>query len=188
MPANMITNKRLLGTFVLLLTITFCIGFLVVQAQAGTVFSIESTDPADGQSGVPVSAEVTIEFSDYAKEGSGFGNITFTGGGKDVDFITSGLPGYELVISPQDPLSMSTEYTVTIPKNAVQDDNENPLDKDYTITFFTKGLPDVQTSDATGVTAIAAQLNGQLTNDGGEPCSVKFAYKKTSETTWNEQA
>ena len=49
-------------------------------------------------------------------------------------------------------------------------------------------IPTVQTNAATGITADLATLHGQLTDDGGEPCQVRFQYGLTvaygANTAW----
>lgn len=54
----------------------------------------------------------------------------------------------------------------------------------YTYTFnLTETIPitapSIQTDPASGVTAISAQLNGQVIDDGGESCTVRFEWGTT---------
>lgn len=45
--------------------------------------------------------------------------------------------------------------------------------------------PILQTLDATWVGSTSANLNGMLFDDGGEPCQIRFRYKKSSSGSWS---
>lgn len=62
---------------------------------------------------------------------------------------------------------------------------KNSVDWNYgdEIIFSTIGNPSITTLAATNVGATTATLNGLVTNDGGEACTVKFAYTDNNTVT-----
>jgi len=44
--------------------------------------------------------------------------------------------------------------------------------------------PQVQTNDATNIDVNSATLNGQILNDGGEPCQIRFKYREVGSGSW----
>ena len=73
-----------------------------------------------------------------------------------------------------------------IPRKAYSYDNNPAKAPKLHIEYIYK--PTVQTNAATDITADLAILHGQLTDDGGEPCKVRFQYGLTAaygtDTDW----
>ncbi|MDQ0287619.1 methionine-rich copper-binding protein CopC [Desulfofundulus luciae] len=118
---------------------------------------VESTDPADGATGVPVDKTITVTFKGAVQQGDNFAGIALKdASGKAVE-VDKSLSDRILTIKPKAPLAGSTAYTVNIPAGAVKDAVAGiPLAKDFSFTFTTeqdKTPPAVQYCDPADGTA-----------------------------------
>ncbi|MCP4112726.1 MAG: Ig-like domain-containing protein [Desulfobacteraceae bacterium] len=131
--------------------------FFAANVWAATVVS---TSPADGAADVPVSAVITVTFSE-AMDASTINSTTFfvrTGTGYNVQTVagTISLNGATATFTPAS-LDYGKKYTATVTGNA-KDLNGNPLQTDY-IWSFTTGqgsgtLEITSTSPTSGETGV----------------------------------
>jgi methionine-rich copper-binding protein CopC len=100
--------------------------------------SVESTDPADGVTGVPVSKTITVTFNKSIFEGTSFNDVTVKVTALEGGQVSAQktISGSTLTIDPAENLASDTGYTVTIPAGAVQDQAGNPS-KEKTFAFTT---------------------------------------------------
>ncbi len=102
--------------------------------------TVESTDPEDKASGVPVNKVITVTFSEDVQQGDSFGQIALKDAVDTTVDCDVALNSNVLTIDPKDNLDHSTAYTVVIPAGAVADLAGNELAEAYTFSFTT-GLP-----------------------------------------------
>lgn len=101
---------------------------------------VDTTNPANNATGVPVNKTIIVTFSESVVEGVYFGDITITSGGKTVSY-TCELSDSTLTLNPDSDYAYSTTYTVTIPAGVVEDAAGNLLADAYTFSFTTQAAP-----------------------------------------------
>lgn len=116
--------------------------FKVTVVDTSAPLAVDSTSPADGAAGVPVDVPIYIDFNRSVSESVYFDGISLSSGGSVVDCVYSSISGGRLTLTPDNPLSYDTAYTVTLPANAVEDDNGNHLAADYVFSFTTASGPE----------------------------------------------
>lgn len=143
---------------------------------------ITGTSPENGDSAASPSKSITVSFNKSIAEGSNIKGITLTGsstnsyyyyyGGGSIT-TTSTVSGNTLTIE-HSKLSYETEYTLTIPKNAVvaADSHDNTLVDAYSITFKTSADngPTVESTNPT---------DGKTDVTPGDPIYVTFSENIT---------
>ena len=100
---------------------------------------VNSTNPADRQTGVAVNADVTAAFSEAVKSVSGT-TFTLKAGGTSVAGTVT-LSGTTATFNPSAPLANATTYTATI-TTGVTDLANNALAADYVWNFTTGAAAD----------------------------------------------
>jgi hypothetical protein len=100
---------------------------------------VNSTNPADRQTGVAVNADVTATFSEAVKSVSGT-TFTLKAGGTSVAGTVT-LSGTTATFNPSAPLANATTYTATI-TTGVTDLANNALAANYVWTFTTGAAAD----------------------------------------------
>lgn len=87
--------------------------------------TIAGSNPADGAVGIPVGANLTVNFSELISLGSG--DITISDGNGDTRVISVSdasqvsISGQSLIINPTDNLKLGTDYSISIGAGAVKD-------------------------------------------------------------------
>lgn len=89
-----------------------------------TAPSLRATSPADGSTGVSVAGNLSLEFSEAVRAGTG--SIVITGGGttRTIDVTDTAqvtFAGSRMTINPSSDLAASTDYTVTFGAGVVKD-------------------------------------------------------------------
>lgn len=96
---------------------------------------VNSGYPSPDETKVPVDSAITLVFNMQVKEGGGFNGIILEDEDLNVIEISKTIDGDTLTITPADPLTNNTQYTLTIPANAVGDDYGHTMSKPYTMSF-----------------------------------------------------
>ncbi len=148
--------------------------FFAANARAATVVS---TAPADGAANVPVSAAITVTFSEDM-DSSTISKSTFfvsTGTGYNAGTIagTVSLNGATATFMPTS-LDYNKKYTATVTKN-VKDLNGNPLQADYTWSFTTE-------QEAAAEVTSTSPTAGQTGVPVGTGVTVTFSKEMNSST------
>jgi methionine-rich copper-binding protein CopC len=120
----------------------------VLNFQTGGPPVVTATDPVDGDDNVPTTKTVTVTFSEPVLEGTNWGQIELKTGQTQVAASTS-INGSVLTIDPVLDLEKNTQYTVTIPAGAVNDQDGFGLGQTVTFSFTTTDPPMVTGSDPT---------------------------------------
>ncbi len=117
---------------------------LSVDSDSGdtTPPTVKSTDPANGATGVSVSAKVYVTFSETVVESVYFSDIYMKDTASDsVVDCTYSINEDILTIDPVNDLSYGVNYTVYVPAGAVKDRSGNSLAEDYIFSFTTFESP-----------------------------------------------
>jgi len=149
-----------------------------------TVPLIGSTDPANSATDIPVNKAITITFSEPVLAGSAYNNITVKAGGSNIT-ITKSINGNILTIRPSGNFNYNTNYTVTIPVNAVKDWDNNNFAINYTFGFKTHPdtfPPVVSSTDPSG-SATNIPVNKAITVTFSEPVLSGSAYSNITVKT-----
>ncbi len=93
--------------------------------------------PSPDDTQVPVDSSITLSFNMNVEEGAGFNQITLEDEDLNVIEVIKSLDGDILTIAPANPLANSTQYTLTIPANALGDAYGHILAGPYTMSFKT---------------------------------------------------
>ena len=102
--------------------------------------TVQGSDPANNATKVPVDKTITVTFSESIQEAANFSHITLKAGSTTVQAALS-IGGNILSIDPASDLSSETDYTVTIPAEAVKDTPQgNVLQSGYTFNFKTADI------------------------------------------------
>jgi hypothetical protein len=123
---------------------------IFMQALDTTPPSVISTDPANNETGVPITSLIITTFSEII-DPSTFNITTFslTGNGLSVGGTIS-ASGAVVTFTPSVNLAYSTAYTATI-TTGVSDMAGNQIAADYSWTFTTAPAPDTTPPAITGV-------------------------------------
>lgn len=133
-------NKKMVRVLALVLALLVSFtGALAVQAAEPP--AVLWTDPADGATGVLENTFITIRFDVPVNEGPNFSGITVKDAYNNPVEVTDGLELNldELRITTYENLASSMIYTVNIPKDAIEDDNNVAMAEDYLFSFTTQG-------------------------------------------------
>ena len=106
--------------------------------------TVVSTSPADGATGIQVSANVTGTFSEPVKASTVTGStFTLTGPGNTAVPATVSAAGAVVTLNPDSDLAPGTVYTATLKGGAsgITDAADNPLAADFSWTFTTAAGP-----------------------------------------------
>jgi hypothetical protein len=107
--------------------------------------TVASIDPSGTE--VPLSKTITVKFSDTIYTGSSWSNIALRNSDGNIINSNISLNKTEITIDPISDLVMGVVYTITIPKDAVKDDDGRIMNSDYKVSFTTIKpiIPDVPT-------------------------------------------
>jgi len=128
----------------------FSFSFTTMAEPDTTAPEVESTDPANGATDVPLDKVIKVTFTEDVVEGDEFANIVLKDGTGQKMNAKVELSGSVLTISPSSKLDYSTKYTVVIPAGAVKDAAANPLKDEYTFSFTTASFPTKTFDDIQG--------------------------------------
>ncbi|ACX53231.1 peptidase C11 clostripain (plasmid) [Ammonifex degensii KC4] len=106
-----------------------------------TAFGVESTDPADGATDVPVDKTITLTYNTPVRPGPAYGKIALLDASGRKVSIRKKLAGTVFTIDPVKNLSYGTTYTLVLPAGAVKDGAGN-LSEEFVLSFTTEP-PDV---------------------------------------------
>ncbi|MGC7846927.1 Ig-like domain-containing protein [Desulforudis sp. 1088] len=123
---------------------------------------VNSTDPVNGATGVPIDKTIVVTFNGTVVQGVYFSDITVTEStyGSAISHSAS-ITDRTLTIDPASDLANGTHYTVTIPAGAVNDTAGNALASEYSFSFTTGDAPDTvapavySTDPVDGATGVA---------------------------------
>src|SRR5262249_402440 len=111
--------------------------------------SVVGVSPGNGLTGVPINAQVVVQFSEPVDDLT-LGQVTVSGGGGPVNVISRLTNANQtLTLLPVVPLSANTVYTVSV--SGVVDLSGNPLTAPVTTTFTTGGGADLTPPSVTTV-------------------------------------
>lgn len=165
--------------------------------------TVTNTDPANGNTAVPVDKTITLTFSEDVQEGPAYGSILVKDAAGNLVAVTASIAGKVLSLKPNTSLAYSTEYAVTVPAGAVKDQAGNSLQQEYIFSFTTEAgrvrstAPEIlsatatiagQTVDAqrTGVNTFQVDLTGHsdseyltdiVLNASADAASISFSLK-----------
>lgn len=147
---------------------------------------VSSTNPANGETGVPVDKIISITFSENVVKGENFNSITLKEGATVIE-CTYSINGSILLIHPNAFLENSLSYTVTIPAGAVNDlvGNATRAVTIFSFTTIAANAPPPPFSRISAGTdhSIAVRGDGALvgwgTNDDGQIGDGQFEDFKT---------
>lgn len=125
----------MISIFVTLLLLVFT----TVHTMAATGLRVVSSNPNTNDRIISIDEDITVVFNKNIKNGSGFSNITLRNLNNISIPITCRVNGQTLSISPNDSLQFGQFYMVTIPYNAVMDDDGNPINEDFNLIIVTEG-------------------------------------------------
>jgi len=100
--------------------------------------TVASTDPVDGAVAVPVVKTITVSFNEDIQQGDTYNNIELKDANGNIIAVTRNIRDARLILKPKSRLDYGTEYIVTVPAGAVEDEAGNSLVKSYTFTFTTQ--------------------------------------------------
>jgi hypothetical protein len=105
--------------------------------------TVSSIDPTGNE--VPLNKTITVKFSDTIHKGTSWNNITLRNADNNTISSNIDLDKTEITIDPISNLVMGVAYTLTIPKDAVYDDQGKVMASEYKATFTTVKpiIPDV---------------------------------------------
>ena len=106
-------------------------------ALVSATIYVNSGYPSPDETKVPVDSTITLVFNLQVKEGAGFNGIILEDEDLNVIEILKTIDGDTLTITPADPLTNDTQYTLTVPANAIGDDYGHTMAKSYTMSFTT---------------------------------------------------
>ncbi len=155
------------------------------QTKLDTVIpTINSSEPANGDTGVAVDKTVTVTFSEAIAEGSSYTGITLKdSSNNDVPF-TSSISDSTLTIDPATDLAYSTMYTVAIPANAVQDLAGNP-NGEYNWTFTTESDHTLYLNIKPATQACGSNLTATAQTEAFANPVYEFWVKSPVDDTWS---
>ncbi|MGI5863022.1 MAG: Ig-like domain-containing protein [Myxococcales bacterium] len=157
---------------------------------------VVSTTPADGSTGVPTSAAITITFNKRMRQATVTSptNVKLYRGSDPAGAVTMTRETYNnptFVFYPQATLQPNTQYTLRVMGGAsgVKDESDNPMTGDFTARFTTGSGADtsplevVSVSPADGATGVAPDAAVEITfNKPVDPASVFLNYPGTTGT------
>ncbi len=115
--------------------------------------TVKSVSPANGATGVAVTTQISITFSDHVQLTNVRG-ITLSDSTGATGFGIE-LVNKTLKLKPVENLKAGTQYTLYIPANAVKDKFDQSFESAYTFTFVTAGTGEVQPPPPVVADAIA---------------------------------
>ena len=102
------------------------------------VIFIDQSDPCQGDTKADVNKAITVTFSMDVSEGTNFGQIKLADSNLNAIGTTGVIAGDTLTLTPQRALDYDTDYTLTIPVDAVGDSYGHAMEEDFTISFNTE--------------------------------------------------
>ena len=136
--------------------------------NTGQTLAISRVNPANGTSNVANNQTIILTFNEPIKAGGAIDAITVTGSDGIARYINKTITGDTLTITPLDNWNLGTTYTITIPPNAVTDQNGIALTAAYNSTFNTTTAPTITSADPTNGTSNVA-INKTITLTFNEP-------------------
>lgn len=157
--------------------------------------SVSSADPPDGAVDVPVDKTVSVTFSEDVQPGDDFDGITLKNG-NTVAAYTYSINGNKLTLTPAAKLAYSTNYTVTVPANAVKGAAGNPLAGQHVFSFTTQAEPDTIppsgsltiNNGAAFTNSTSVSLNFTATDNSGDVPWMRFSDDGTTWSDWETYA
>ena len=114
----------------------------VVVMNPVTEITVTATSPDDGTTGVSLTPTITVTFNENVNADTGYGQITLKDAGNNNINIGTSISGNVLTITPDNSLSYSTAYTVTIPAAAVKSESAGAnMGEQYIFSFTTRSAP-----------------------------------------------
>ena len=110
---------------------------VVVSYIPKTPPKIIKTVPLNSENNVSVDQPITIMFNDNISAGTAFDNISLKDSGGNVVAISKKINNNILEINYLEPLKTTTNYTLTLPKDSIQDSYKIGLQSQYGLTFTT---------------------------------------------------
>lgn len=111
------------------------------------IAALEATAPADGSTNVSENSPVTLTYADPVTVGSNSDAITIADESGNTIPYTVSVSGEQFIITPLEPYSYDTKYTVTVPAGAVANEEGMDEEESHTISFTVKsGIPAVSSS------------------------------------------
>ena len=102
-----------------------------------TAPTVNSTEPVNNATDIPVNKVITITFSEDVQPCSTYDSITVKDADNNPVAVIKNISGNKLTITPSNNLAVRTKYTVIAPGGAVWDQAGNALENNYTFTFTT---------------------------------------------------
>ena len=126
---------------------------------------VNTSDPDNTTTGISITKSVTITFSEDIQPGEAYNNIIIKdANGQTINFNKS-IAGNSITLTPVTYLNYASQYTVTIPANAIKDFADNAFVNDYTLVFST-----------------AATNKILIFNDSNLEASIRLALDKSSDS------
>jgi hypothetical protein len=114
----------------------------VVVMNPITEITVTATSPDDGTTGVSLTPTITVTFNENVNADTGYGQIMLKDAGNNNINIGTSISGNVLTITPDNSLSCSTAYTVTIPAAAVKSESAGAnMGEQYIFSFTTRSAP-----------------------------------------------
>lgn len=146
-----------------------------------------STVPAEASTGISVFVTPSVTYSHTLSKGSAFASVTLRGGGSAVNG-TAELSGSTVRFLPAKPLTPMTDYTLTIPSDAVRNKWGSAAQADVTLAFRTGALEKatVEMTPVSGsylmkgetvkITSVPSDAKIYYTTDGTDPTTRSSVY------------
>jgi len=117
--------------------------FTTAAASDTTNPAVTTTDPSHEAVGVALDKTITVTFSEEIQPGGAFEDIAIQDAAGNPVEISTSINGSILNIDPADNLAYSTNYTVMIPHDAVEDLAGLPFgdENGYSFSFRTRSRP-----------------------------------------------
>ncbi|MFO8066250.1 MAG: DUF5689 domain-containing protein [Bacteroidales bacterium] len=140
-----------------------------IEDYVSEFVSIVSTDPANGEEDVTIDTDIVVTFDRNVVTSQGFGDISVDCSEGSVDFTTD-LTDNILTIIPDADLNYNTEYTVTIPADAVADTEDETLvmESEYTFSFTTEQETSIDEIASINVSVYPNPAKERFTIESGE--------------------
>ncbi len=103
--------------------------------------TVYQTSPSDKDVNIPISQNISINFSEEVVASDNIGGIELKAGSTIAEYTYS-INNNILTIGPVNDLDYSVNYTVYIPAGAIKDIAGNAFANDYTYSFTTEPQPD----------------------------------------------
>lgn len=168
-------------------------GSVVSNTAKVTVFEPDltqtSSTPQANATAVSVFTKPVIEYSHAISKGTAFGQITLDGGGRTIAGSAE-ISGKRLTFVPSRALQPLTQYTLTVPRNAIKNEWGSPAQKDVSLRFTTADIDKAKveaspvsdsylmSNETITLSATPSDATIYYTLDGSEPTANSNLYSK----------